>query len=90
MASHWFHGTGGSVLLAFVRPTVLANQFVNLVEAGELQRAESLLIRPNKPFKDDVMETEPVVVEARLQPRTWSNLFRMQRELEGGIMWMNR
>ena len=74
---------GVAFYVAFVRPTVIAQRFINLVEHDELQRAESLFIEPDKPFDLGRKEKSvPVIVEAELLPRTWHDVLKMQRRLE--------
>jgi hypothetical protein len=76
---------GVAFYFAFVRPTVLANKLVNLIDRDEFQLAESLIVEPSKPFAFkgfNGAESEPVVAEVRLLPRKWRDLWKMQRRLD--------
>lgn len=78
---------GVALYVAFIRPTALANRFVFLVDHDESQKAESLFIEPRKPFDSGFGELPPPVVRANLLPRTWEDVFAMQRRLEVKVTW---
>lgn len=72
-----------ALYFCFVRPTALANKFVYLVDHDELERAESLIIASSKPFDLGTKDRSvPVIVRAELLPRTWHDVFKMQRRLD--------
>jgi hypothetical protein len=73
---------GFAFYLCFVRPTVIANKFVHLVESGDFQGAESLSVEHNRRLLTEYFASEPELVEARLLDRTWRDLLKMQRRID--------
>ena len=73
---------GVAFYVAFVRPTVIANRFIALVDRDENQKAQAL-------FSDSttlVFKTTPVIVRAELLPRTWEDVYKMQRRLDVDVI----
>ena len=79
---------GFAFYLLFVRPTVIANQFVAAVESGDYKTAESLCTGDDPHFLMEVIKKVglSVVVEAELAPQSWQSLLRGYRMATLGVV----
>jgi hypothetical protein len=68
---------------AFVRPTVLAQQFLDAMKARDFHQAESLCGDSNENYFTHCMQKSESydVVDAKLFPRRWSDLCKLQQRL---------
>ena len=66
--------------LFFVRPTIIANRFVNLIQSNEYREAESLCVSDSRRFSDYV-NSESVVVTVKLHARTRNDIWKMRRRM---------
>ena len=71
---------GFACYLLFVRPTVLAERFVNLIQSNEYREAESLCVSDSRRFSEYV-KSESVVVTVQLHARTWNDIWKMRRRM---------
>jgi hypothetical protein len=74
--------------LLFVRPTIVANQFVAAVESGDYEAVESLCTGADPVFLTKVIKKlpQPVIVEVELAPQSWHSLFRGRRTATLGVV----
>jgi hypothetical protein len=68
---------------AFVRPTVLAQKFLDAVNAKDFRQADSLCGDSNENYFIHCMQKSESydVVDAKLFPRRWSDLCKLQQRL---------
>ena len=67
---------------AFVRPTVVAHEFANAVQAKDYTYAESFCRKPHEKFLTDWMgDIEDYEVDVKLGSREWHHLIRLQHPM---------
>jgi hypothetical protein len=73
-----------ALYVLFIRPTVIANQFVAAVERGDYEAAEALATSADPHFLTKAVEklTPPHFVEGTLAPQTWHDLFHGRRAID--------
>jgi hypothetical protein len=72
LASYW----------AFVRPTVIAQQFVHAVKIGDYAKAQSFCGIPCNTFlSDHIAKMDNVEVKVRTHPRTWRDVWSLRQNM---------
>ena len=74
--------------VCFVRPTVLAKRFVAAIERGDYQAADAMCLGEDPHFVSEAHDEmrDPGPVTAKVEPRSWRNVWKMNRIIEVGII----
>lgn len=80
---------GVAFYVLFVRPTVLANQFVRDIQAGDFAQADALLGEAVKNRFGKSTGFEEHTTVASVYPRDWSDIWRFRRTIEVSSFFPN-
>jgi hypothetical protein len=68
--------------LLFVRPTVIANQFIAAVERGDFRTAEKLYVSGSKTSIPELLtQVQDPTVKAKLFPSKWRDVWGFKRSM---------
>lgn len=81
---------GVAFYVAFVRPTVIANRFLTFIQEPDVQGAQSLCVAGSEPFLLPGWKDVNEVTESELSPRTWNDIWKMQRRVEIRVIHTSR